>query len=330
MIDYYIQRKYLNLLSTRLNQFKDKGHDLWNCRCPFCGDSKRNEFLCRGFFYVNKGNIIYKCHNCQVGCSLSNVLKSLSPALYNDYLLEAFKKQPTKKLTIEYSENMSSIVAITEPTVLTESSDETIVDYVVNVRKIPTNKLSMFRCINNICDFATTLERYKGKSFSKSKAVGIPFYNGNNLSFYQCRDLGENPVLKYVTLEINGGHKIFGLNELDVSKRISVLEGPFDSVFVDNSVANAGLSDNANIRYLKSLNSNLRFVYDNDYKYNKTVLKQLEKRIREGFEVVVYDNKFKFKDINEAIQNGWSIESVNDYLDSRTFKGLMAKLELTR
>lgn len=331
MIDYYIQRKYLHLLSTRLNQFKDKGNDLWNCRCPFCGDSKRNEYLCRGFFYVNKANIVYKCHNCQIGCSLSNVIKSLAPALYNDFLLEAFKKQTTKDIEITYSKNMETFVSLIDaPKQLTLNSDETIVNYVINERKIPLDKLSMFTCIPNISEFANTLERYKDKNFSQSKAVGIPFYNGSNLSFYQCRDLGIKPVLKYVTLEINGGHKIFGLNELDTTKQISILEGPFDSVFVYNAVANAGLSDTSNINYLKSINNNLRFIYDNDYRYNKTVHKQLDKRIREGFNVVIYDKKFKFKDINEAIINGWSIESVNEYLDSRTFSGLMAKLELTR
>lgn len=328
MIDYYIQRKYLNLLSPKLKQFKDKGNNLWNCRCPFCGDSKKNEFLCRGYFYVVDGNIIYKCHNCQVGFNLQTAIKMLAPQLYNDLLIEAFRKEP-RKLNIDNSKDIETVfknIKVEQ----TQYINEEITNYLVNVRKIPETKLDMFEHIECINDFANTFERYKGKSFSKSIAVGIPFFNESGISYYQCRDLGDNPVLKYVTLEINGGHKIFGLNELDKTKCISVLEGPFDSVFVNNAVANAGLSDNSNINYLKSLNSNLRFVYDNDYRYNKTVKNQLLKRIREGFDVVIYDKKFKFKDINEAIQKGWTIDNVNEYLDSRTFNGLLANLELTK
>lgn len=252
----------------------------------------------------------------------------LAPQLYNDLLIEAFRKEP-RKLNIDNSKDIETVfknIKVEQ----TQYINEEITNYLVNVRKIPETKLDMFEHIECINDFANTFERYKGKSFSKSIAVGIPFFNESGISYYQCRDLGDNPVLKYVTLEINGGHKIFGLNELDKTKCISVLEGPFDSVFVNNAVANAGLSDNSNINYLKSLNSNLRFVYDNDYRYNKTVKNQLLKRIREDFDVVIYDKKFKFKDINEAIQKGWTIDNVNEYLDSRTFNGLLANLELTK
>ena len=38
----YIEIKYLNLLSPRLDKFKQKKDYLWNFRCPVCGDSQRN------------------------------------------------------------------------------------------------------------------------------------------------------------------------------------------------------------------------------------------------------------------------------------------------
>ena len=40
----WIDQKYLNLLSPKLERFKRKSDNLYNCRCPICGDSKKNKF----------------------------------------------------------------------------------------------------------------------------------------------------------------------------------------------------------------------------------------------------------------------------------------------
>ena len=39
----YIDKKYINMLSPRLERFAWKKQDLANCRCPLCGDSKKNK-----------------------------------------------------------------------------------------------------------------------------------------------------------------------------------------------------------------------------------------------------------------------------------------------
>ena len=45
---------------------------------------------------------------------------------------------------------------------------------------------------------------------------------------------------------------------------------------------------------------------------------------------MIYDNWFKWKDVNSAIVAGVSRKDINDYMDNRTFKGLRANLELSR
>ena len=59
-----IDSKYIGLVSSRLQKFKKVKSDLYNFRCPICGDSQRNKNKARGYIYPVKGNTNYKCHNC--------------------------------------------------------------------------------------------------------------------------------------------------------------------------------------------------------------------------------------------------------------------------
>ena len=57
-IDYIIN------LSGQLDRFKKKGDYTFNCRCPICGDSKKNKYKARGYVYEKKEALFFKCHNC--------------------------------------------------------------------------------------------------------------------------------------------------------------------------------------------------------------------------------------------------------------------------
>ena len=89
----FIDVKYINLLSSRLSKFKRIKADLYNCRCPICGDSQKNKSKARGYFYSVKNNTNFKCHNCGVNISLNNFLKKIDPVVYKQYTFEKFKKQ---------------------------------------------------------------------------------------------------------------------------------------------------------------------------------------------------------------------------------------------
>ena len=47
----YIDVKYLNLISPMLPLFKKKGDNLWNFRCPYCGDSQKSRTKARGYVF---------------------------------------------------------------------------------------------------------------------------------------------------------------------------------------------------------------------------------------------------------------------------------------
>ena len=88
----YIDVKFVNLISTQLQQFKKKGDFLWNFRCPYCGDSQKSRTKARGFVYRKKNDLFYKCHNCGVGTTLSNLIKYIDSKIHKDYIFERYKK----------------------------------------------------------------------------------------------------------------------------------------------------------------------------------------------------------------------------------------------
>ena len=92
-----IDSKYIGLVSVRLEKFKKVKADLYNCRCPICGDSQKNKTKTRGYLYKIKNNTNYKCHNCGVSLSLNNFLKQIDPMLHKQYTLEKFKEGFTGK-----------------------------------------------------------------------------------------------------------------------------------------------------------------------------------------------------------------------------------------
>ena len=93
----YIDIKFLNLLSTRLPKFKRKSEYLFNFRCPHCGDSQKSQSKARGFVYLKKNDMFFKCHNCGVGQTLGNLIKFLDPNKHKEYVLEKYKSVRIKE-----------------------------------------------------------------------------------------------------------------------------------------------------------------------------------------------------------------------------------------
>ena len=89
----WIDTKYINLISNKLQRFTKKSDNLYNFRCPYCGDSQRNKFKARGYVYELKGNLLYKCHNCSQGGNLGSLLEFVDQFVFNQYRLEKFKEK---------------------------------------------------------------------------------------------------------------------------------------------------------------------------------------------------------------------------------------------
>ena len=53
-----VDSKYIGLISSRLQQFKRVKADLYNFRCPICGDSKKHKNKARGYIYSLKTGFV--------------------------------------------------------------------------------------------------------------------------------------------------------------------------------------------------------------------------------------------------------------------------------
>ncbi len=335
-MDLYIQTKYLGMISYSLDRFKKTSETVWNCRCPYCGDSNKSSSKARGYFYVKDNDLKFKCHNCFETRSFRNFMKDNHPSMYSEMIIEAFgeKTKPKKfdeTMFIPKTVQRFAIDAINMMLPLTDPRSGLAVDY-LNGRAITAEYHSKFMFVPSMRDFVAAIGKYTEKTYPDIPCLAIPFkLQGNDYpSYVQLRNLDPSSNFRYLTLETGVGEKIFGEDGLDYGKRVSVLEGALDAVFIPNSVAIAGAADKQNIQRVLDKTSNVRFIFDSDYATNPDIKEKLNERINQGYEVVIYDRAFPYKDINDAIKAGMSVNETNTYLNSRTFKGLRAKLELLK
>ena len=93
----FVDVKYINLISPRLQKFKRVKNNLYNFRCPICGDSEKNKNKARGYLYQVKNNTNFKCHNCGLNISFNNFLKQVDINTHKQYTFEKFKEGKTGK-----------------------------------------------------------------------------------------------------------------------------------------------------------------------------------------------------------------------------------------
>ena len=71
------RRSVYQRISCLLENFSSKRNNLYNFRCPYCGDSQKNKNKARGFLYQVKSDTAYKCHNCGKSTTFTRFLKIL-------------------------------------------------------------------------------------------------------------------------------------------------------------------------------------------------------------------------------------------------------------
>ena len=316
----FIDVKYINLISTRLDKFKKVKDGLYNFRCPVCGDSKKNKNKTRGYLYKVKNNINFKCHNCGANSSLSNFLKMIDVETHKSYVLEKFKEGKTGKSTpIKQPEFNFKKPVFNTKIDLPSAFDVERTRLYLNNRAIFDGKFYYAE------KFKEWVNSVKPNSFEDTRydepRIVIPLYQDKKLIGIQGRALDSSPV-KYLTIMIDEeAPKIYGLDSIDKNLPIYVVEGPFDSTFIDNCVALCG--SDGDVGCLEG--SSLIFVYDNEPR-NKEIVNRIGRTIERGDRLVIWPNGVKQKDINDMVLAGLNVK---DVIKSNTYQGLEAKLKFT-
>jgi hypothetical protein len=153
----------------------------------------------------------------------------------------------------------------------------------------------------------------------------IPFRDSNGDIFaYQGRAFGKEKP-KYITIILDESvPKIYGLDRVDTSRDIFVVEGPIDSLFISNCIAVA----QSDLR-VPQYKDKAVLVPDNEPR-NREIIKQLGKAIDEGYRVVVWPDYVRQKDINDMILSGMDALEIKELIHTSTYQGLTAKVEFQK
>ena len=328
----FVDIKFITFVALKLRNFKQKKQYLWNFSCPMCGDSKKNKFKARGYFYRTKTNINYICHNCGSSMSLGNFIKSLDPHLYSQYQLEKYKNESHSNVARpDFSMAQEKPVFSKSKINLPKLSDLEVTHPVrvyAESRKIP--RLNELYYAEDFRSFALSMfpETSSGikKLHANDQRIVIPFYDEQNiLQGVQGRTIS-NSKIRYITLKMaEDSKKVFGLNKVDFSKTIYVVEGPLDSLFLDNCIAPM---DAALYSVIQTVgNYDYVFVFDHEPR-NKEIVKHMSKAVKIGKKICVWPATIKSKDINDMILSGMTSDQIKSIIDSNTFSDLKAQLQL--
>lgn len=314
----YIDKKYINLLSTSLEKFKWKKVNLANCRCPICGDSEINKAKARGYFFSNAESYFFKCHNCGISYNIYRFLEIVSPALFKQYCLEKFTDK-----NIKIETKSQEIISTSTPKIKYDMIEELPPDHIaikfLESRKISEDKWDRFGYTKSFGLFAKQLNS-DYNLLEKDERILIPIFDENNqLVGVQGRAVG-NIKPKYITLKKSDDVRlIYGMDTVDKSKPIYVVEGPIDSLFLPNAIAVLGLGNFLEIRK-KLQNQNLIFILDNEPR-SRNVSNMMRELIDINEKVVIFPSHIKDKDINDMVLND---VNVLDIIQQYTYSGASA------
>ena len=314
----HVDLKYIMLLSPRLDKFKKVRDNLFNFRCPYCGDSQKFRNKARGYFYRKKNDFFYKCHNCGMGTNLAKVIQYIDSELYREYVLERYKADAPKTEQPEFEFEAPKFKKI-DPhledltPINTLNADHPARQFVES-RQIPEEFYSDLYLCTKFFSWA------KISSKQDHPRLVIPFRDARGEMFAcQGRSFGKETP-KYLTIKFKENPKIFGLDRVDLSRHIYVVEGPLDSLFVDNCLAVAG-ADFGDLPFRE----NATIILDNEPR-SKEIVKRMEQLIEYNYELVIWPENNIQKDINDMVLAGDA--NIMDTINNNKFSGLTAKLRL--
>lgn len=335
---FHVDLQWLNKLSYRLDLFTVKRpNQLYNCRCPICGDSKKNKFIGRFYFVEKKGSLNSYCHNCGWSSSFYKFVRTFAPSEFDVYKRETLfdhfiKKEPTRDIALDTrkpilteSSNKSSIKTLPNAVPLLELSPEHPAMKYMLGRGFGKTQLKRLLYTDDFKLSASVLNAESTeKLMDKEPRIIIPFYNDNNeIVMLQGRSMQPKNKMKYITIKRDSEvEKVYGLEEFDPANISYGVEGPLDSLFVENCLAKCDAD-------LKALDVDV-LIYDNQPR-NKEVVALMSEAITDGRSIVIWPNSPNGKqDINDLIKLGVTPPQLMRVLKKRTFKGLLAKLEFEK
>lgn len=332
----WLEKKYVGFVAPRLPLFKDKTSKsyLVNFRCVLCGDSETNKRKARGYIGENKGKLFYYCHNCGASMTFQFFLSLQDDVLYRDFLKEKFTNDgDVKPLIAETKTEISYVDKFygndsSGPLMHLQKISQLDWNHpakkYIYQRKIPVDYHHKLRYTPTFNKFVNSLLPEKLPTKYDEGRLIIPFLDNEGRCFgFQGRSFKEDG-LRYITIMLTDKmSKVFGLDTVDLTKRVYILEGPIDSFFIKNSVAMAG-SDMSSFVVMDSV-----YVFDNESR-SKEICQKMENVIKKNENICIWPKDVQEKDINDMYLAGKSSFDIQKTIDDNTHSGLMAQLEFNK
>lgn len=338
----HVDLKYTGILSSRLDLFKVKQHNPYraNFRCPICGDSQKSKTKARGWLLEKDNSALFYCHNCGASHNLRGLLKAIDTNLFNEYVVDSLlEKGVRKEVKPERKVKPLETLKQKRPNFDKKGSPLKLIKKVSSLqpnhmcrkyldeRKIPTNQHYKLYYAPEFNRWVNSILPNKLPELEKdSPRLVMPFIDKKgNIFGFNARAF--NPYeLRYITIMLDeDSSKIFGLNELNSSRKYYVVEGPIDSLFLSNCVAMAGADGNAS--GLPN-SENAVFIFDNEPR-NREIVARMSKTINQDLSICIWPEKIQEKDINDMILSGMTAREIHKIINENTYYGLEAKLKLS-
>jgi len=329
--------KYFLLITPRFEKYQRKSDYLFNVRCPICGDSQKNKSKMRGYVYRKKNDLLYKCHNCGAGMGIGNLIKHLDNNIHREYIMERYKsgEGPSNMLN-PVTNRVFDIPAprfgkLETPTYQNAERCDLLPSQhfcrtYLEKRKIPEKFFSKLYFTPNFEKFCNEVYPNHDKEIVPDARLVIPFFDEwNSLAGVSGRALATaDTKLRYVTLKTNDSPNklIYGLDRVDYDKPVKVVEGPIDSLFLNNCLASGDSSLHVTAKYFEAKEKIL--IFDNEPR-NKEIVKLMQDAIKLGHDIVIWPDTLTSKDINEMVMSGISPDEIEEIISNNTFKGLEAQ-----
>jgi hypothetical protein len=276
--------------------------------------------------------MFYKCHNCDASLHFGSFLKQMDSLMYNQYTMERYSEGlPLNKPHQKVEDKFKMEQPVFEPKNILDElldrldklpEDNEAVQFCLK-RKIPKEKFKQLYFVDDIRKIEQLSDKYKNTLKTKEPRLVIPFYDEKGLLVgVTCRAL-RNESLRYVTIKINEDKPfIFGLDFIDRNKKVYVVEGPIDSLFIPNCIAVAGTAF-GKLDSLGIPKERLIVIFDNQPR-NKEVCKIIDKTINSNYNIVIWPQTLEEKDINDIVLTGK--EPLN-IIKKNIYNGLEAKMK---
>ena len=338
MSDIFIDLEFIDRISPSLKMFKKSSNNTFNFRCPYCGDSEISETKARGYFYEKSGKMLFRCHNCGHGTTLSKFMKEHNEADYKDYIIRKFNRVPkTRKDFMKANRKKKPLNTIPlQNTELEEylskklsehplPENHTLIEYLKS-RMIPSDRWTEIIYVEDINKLTKFIPKYADNEYKNLSPWLVFIFKDKYgiVTFLQARAIGNDvgKRFRFLTLEvIKDAQKVYNLDKVDDTKPKQIVEGIFDSMFLENSIAMAGADIDTNLINRKSD----VIIFDNES--NQQIHARMQNMIELGYKIVIWEDiPFQFNDINDMVIE-YGVSYVRKYIEEHTFSGMKAKFK---